>query len=78
MKDIYGDDFRRSTFCGTGGCVEVAPLASGMVAVRDSKDLNAPHHLYTESEWIAFVQGVKAGEFDFDFPTVLPRRSCTA
>lgn len=71
MKTTYGNDFRKSSFCGNGGCVEVAPLASGMVAVRDSKDLTVPQHLYTRSEWIAFVQGVKAGEFDFGGSTDL-------
>lgn len=68
MKAFYGDGFRKSSFCGSGGCVEVAPLAGGMVAVRDSKDLTVPQHLYTRTEWVAFVQGVKAGEFDFGPP----------
>lgn len=69
MKAVHGYDFRRSSFCGSGGCVEVAPLAGGMVAVRDSKDLSVPQHVYTRSEWVAFVEGVKAGEFDFGTPT---------
>lgn len=65
MKVDDGGGFRRSSFCASGGCVEVAPLASGMVAVRDSKDLSLPEQVYTADEWAAFVQGVKAGEFDF-------------
>lgn len=68
MKTIDHNLFRRSSFCGTGGCVEVASLPGGMVAVRDSKDLTVPQHLYTHAEWVAFVQGVKAGQFDFDLP----------
>jgi hypothetical protein len=61
--------YRRSSFCSGGSCVEVAPLEGGGVAVRDSKDLSTPEHRYTVDEWRAFVQGVKAGEFDFDMNT---------
>jgi hypothetical protein len=57
--------YRRSSFCDGGSCVEVAPLESGWVAVRDSKDESKVPHLYTKQEWAAFVQGVKSGEFDF-------------
>jgi Domain of unknown function (DUF397) len=56
--------WRRSTLCGPGGCVEVAPLGKGLVAVRDSKVDEGPVLVYTPDEWIAFVEGVKAGEFD--------------
>ena len=56
--------FRTSSFCGAGGCVEVAPLPDGGVALRDSKDVSLPPHVFTPTEWDAFVQGVKAGEFD--------------
>lgn len=70
MQDQY--DFRRSSFCGSGGCVEVSPLRDGRIAVRDSKDLTVPQHFYTPAEWTAFIQGVKAGEFDFGLPTGSP------
>ena len=62
-----GDEqhYRRSSFCSGGSCVEVAPLADGGVALRDSKDADSPEHRYTAEEWRAFIQGVKAGEFDF-------------
>ena len=49
--------------------MEVAPLADGLFALRDSKNPAQPAHVYTTNEWQAFVRGVKAGEFDFD---VLP------
>ena len=58
--------FRRSTFCGGGTCVEIAPLADGSVALRDSKEPALPQHTFTRQEWHDFVRGVKAGEFDFE------------
>lgn len=58
--------FRRSSFCGGGNCVEVAPQPDGSVALRDSKERQKPVHTFTRDEWVAFVRGVKAGEFDFD------------
>lgn len=57
--------FRTSSFCASGGCVEVAHLADGSIAVRDSKDRGRPAHIFTSTEWRDFVAGVKHGEFDF-------------
>jgi hypothetical protein len=57
--------FRASGFCTSGGCVEVARLPDGRVAVRDSKDKARPAHIYSIVEWQDFVAGVKSGEFDF-------------
>jgi hypothetical protein len=56
--------FVRSSFCGPTGCVEVAAQDTGTIALRDSKDLAKPAHLFTAGEWDAFIAGVKAGEFD--------------
>jgi len=39
-----------------------------MVAIRDSKDTTRPAHVFDSEEWMAFVTGVKAG--DFDLPVV--------
>jgi hypothetical protein len=61
---FHAADFRSSSFCGTGGCVEVAALADGRVAVRDSKDRDRSMQVYSAAEWRAFVAGVKNGEFD--------------
>lgn len=60
-----GAGFRLSSFCTSGGCVEVAPLENGAVLVRDGKDRSRPAHLYTVAEWRDFIAGVKNGEFDF-------------
>lgn len=59
--------WRKSSFCnGAAGCVEVAPLADGSVALRDSKDAGSPVLVFTPSEWAAFTAGVRDGEFDLD------------
>lgn len=66
VANEYTDEFsfRASSFCATGGCVEVAMLPDGRVAVRDGKDRERPAQVYTAAEWKAFVAGVKNGEFD--------------
>lgn len=59
--------WRRSSFCnGAATCVEVAPLPDGWVAVRDAKEQDGPVLIFSEVEFAAFVDGVKAGEFDAD------------
>jgi uncharacterized protein DUF397 len=54
----------KSSFSGANGCVEVAHLPQGGVAVRDSKDRSKAAHVYTKPEWEAFLTGAKSGEFD--------------
>jgi hypothetical protein len=49
----------------SGNCVEVACLASGEVAVRNSRFPAGPVLLYTQAEIAAFLQGAKDGEFDY-------------
>lgn len=75
MEEVGGDSlvatgaaivWQRSTFCSSSACVEVGVTPLG-VAVRDSKDHRAAMLQYTPDEWRAFVQGVKAGEFDYSF-----------
>jgi hypothetical protein len=46
-----------------GNCVEVASLADGAVAVRDSRQPAGPALVFTAAEWHAFVAGAKDGEF---------------
>ena len=66
--DLTDVHWRKSSFSGNGnqgnGCVEVAFLPEGAVAVRDTKDRSLPPHRYTAAEWTAFLAGVRAGEFD--------------
>lgn len=64
MDDLRGLRWFKSSFSGSGGCVEVAHLPEGGVAVRDTKDRSKAPHVYTGHEWEAFLSGVKQGEFD--------------
>ena len=48
----------------TGNCVELAPLADGGVAVRNSREPAGPVLVYTRAEMVAFLGGVKNGDFD--------------
>jgi len=61
---ISAETFTKSSHSGVGGCVEVRLLPDGMIGLRDSKDTTKPPHLFTSTEWIAFLAGVRAGEFD--------------
>jgi Domain of unknown function (DUF397) len=63
MVDLSSAVWRKSTFSGTNGCVEVA-FVQGQVAVRDSKHRGGPVMVFTAHEWQAFLSGVRAGEFD--------------
>jgi Domain of unknown function (DUF397) len=54
----------KSRACSTDGCVEVAHLAGGRVAIRDSKDVTKAPHVFDSREWAAFISGAKNGEFD--------------
>jgi len=47
-----------------GGCVELAALPSGGVAVRSSRDKRGPMLRFTALEWSCFKDGVLKGEFD--------------
>ena len=58
-------NFKVSSFCSMGNCVEVGRTADGVVLVRDTKDRAQQALAFTDDEWAAFVAGVKAGEFDF-------------
>ncbi|MGH3568274.1 MAG: DUF397 domain-containing protein [Pseudonocardia sp.] len=46
-----------------GGPVEVAIATDGRVGVRDSKDRTRQPHIFTPTEWAAFLAGALAGEF---------------
>ncbi len=55
----------KSSYSGpTGGnCVEVAFLANGDVAMRNSRHPDGPALVFTRREWDAFLGGARDGEF---------------
>jgi hypothetical protein len=71
--------WNKSSFSSTNGCVEVA-FVGNVVAVRDSKDnrtakareagqaghgsASRPVLIFDQTEWTAFLRGVRRGEFD--------------
>jgi hypothetical protein len=57
--------WRKSAHSGAqGNCIEVAALADGEIAVRNSRDPHGPALIYTKAELAAFLAGAKDGEFD--------------
>ena len=58
--------WRKSSFSGNGNnnCVELARLASGDVAMRNSRDPNGPALIYTRAEVEALIRGARNGDFD--------------
>ncbi|MFE9558413.1 DUF397 domain-containing protein [Streptomyces sp. NPDC006692] len=50
---------------GDGSCVELAVLAGGGVAVRNSRYPEGPALVFTPRETQAFLAGAREGQFDF-------------
>ena len=46
------------------GCVEVAHLPGGRVALRDSKDITRPAHIYSARAWDRLLSSAKLGQLD--------------
>ena len=63
--DLAGVTWRKSRRSNSSGnCVEMAQLADGQVAVRNSRFPEGPALVYTHAEIEALVLGAKDGDFD--------------
>jgi len=63
-RDIRATWIKSSHSGPTGGnCVEVAFLADGDVAMRNSRHPDGPALVFTGPEWAAFLGGACGGEF---------------
>ncbi len=65
-EDLTAAAWRKSSYSGNdSGCVEIAHLDGGRVAVRDTKDKgHGPVLTFLPHEWEAFRLGMNDGEFD--------------
>ncbi len=62
--DLTAVTWLKSSFSGDNGCVELARLDDGSVAVRNSRFPQGPALVYTQHEINVMLAGVKAGDFD--------------
>jgi hypothetical protein len=60
MDSTPTPEWRTSTFSDGMNCVQIADLGDGRIGIRSSR--NRDDH--TRQEFAAFIEGVKAGEFD--------------
>ena len=62
-------EWRRSSFSEPterGDCVEVYRYGDGVIGVRDARYPDIGAKLFSPESWLAFIAGVKAGEFDLE------------
>jgi hypothetical protein len=64
--ELTGALWRKSSYSNNGGgsCVEVAQNLPGIVAVRDSKDPDSAHLIFTPAEWQTFTTAIHSGHYD--------------
>ncbi|MBF8190164.1 DUF397 domain-containing protein [Nonomuraea sp. K274] len=66
IEELKSAAWRKSSFSGdNGNCLEVAPLAGGRIAIRDTERPDMHPFVVSAPVWTAFTSGAKAGEFDF-------------
>ncbi len=50
---------KKSTYCDTASCVEVADLSHGVVGLRDGKNPSGPVLRFSAPDWHAFLDMLK-------------------
>ena len=58
-------EYRTSSFCSLGDCVEVGVRPTGSVLVRDTKDRDGDALQFSVEEWRSFLDEVKSGAHSF-------------
>jgi hypothetical protein len=62
--DIRHAAWSKSSYSSANGqCVQVARNLPGVVAVRDSKNLEGPKLIFSPADWRTFISGVKGDDF---------------
>lgn len=65
MRDLHHAQWQKSTRSGAGNaCVEVAVLADGSRAIRDSKNRSGPVLRLNPTAWTAFTARIGIDKFD--------------
>jgi hypothetical protein len=65
--DLTGARWRKSSASNGNsgqGCVEIAFLPTGEVALRDTKNRALHPHRYPTTQWHAFLTAIRTGELD--------------
>ena len=63
--ELRGATWRKSRRSNSqGNCVELAELADGAVAMRNSRHPDGPALIFTQAEIAALILGAKDGDFD--------------
>ncbi|MEV8605616.1 DUF397 domain-containing protein [Streptomyces griseoviridis] len=64
--DLPEGNWRKSSYSGaqSGDCLEVQVTEDNRVAARDSKEPGLGAFTFPQGQWLAFMAGVKCGQFD--------------
>ena len=63
---LTGVSWRKSRHSNSQGtCVELARLAGGQIAVRNSRFPEGPVQVFSRAEMRALIEGAKEGGFDY-------------